>query len=128
MATTAGRLIKAKAAVQLMDVEDKVNLALKYPTEEVITIEDLRSYFETGDQLKHYIGFEISGYIHIGTGVVSMYKVVDLQRAGVKVTILLADLHSWLNHKLGGDLEVIRRVAVTYFKETLRRSIGILGG
>jgi tyrosyl-tRNA synthetase len=128
MAATAGRLIKAKAAVQLMDIEDKVNLALKYPTEEVITIEDLRSYFETGDQLKHYIGFEISGYIHIGTGVVSMYKVVDLQRAGVKVTILLADLHSWLNHKLGGDLEVIRRVAVTYFKETLRRSIGILGG
>lgn len=111
-----------------MDVEDKVNLVLKYPTEEVITIDELRSYFETGEQLRHYIGFEISGYIHIGTGIVSMYKVVDLQKAGVKVMILLADLHSWLNHKLGGDLEVIRKVAVTYFKETLKKSIGVLGG
>ncbi|WP_048062676.1 tyrosine--tRNA ligase [Caldivirga maquilingensis] len=111
-----------------MDVEDKVNLALKYPTEELLTVEELRSYFETGETLKHYIGFEISGYIHIGTGVVSMYKLVDLQKAGVKVSILLADLHSWLNHKLGGDLEVIRKVAVTYFKETLRKSISVLGG
>ena len=111
-----------------MDVEDKVNLALKYPTEELLTVEELRSYFETGETLKHYIGFEISGYIHIGTGVVSMYKVVDLQKAGVKVTILLADLHSWLNHKLGGDLEVIKKVAVTYFKETLKKSISVLGG
>lgn len=112
----------------VMDVEDKVNLALKYPTEELLTVEELRSYFETGETLKHYIGFEISGYIHIGTGVVSMYKLVDLQKAGVKVSILLADLHSWLNHKLGGDLEVIRKVAVTYFKETLRKSISVLGG
>ncbi|WP_291765898.1 tyrosine--tRNA ligase [Caldivirga sp. UBA161] len=111
-----------------MDVEDKVNLALRYPTEELLTVEELRNYFETGETLKHYIGFEISGYIHIGTGVVSMYKLVDLQKAGVKVSILLADLHSWLNHKLGGDLEVIKNVAVTYFKETLKKSISILGG
>lgn len=103
-------------------------LITRYPTEEVLTIDELRQYLETGLKLKHYIGFEISGYIHIGTGIVSLSKVVDLQKAGVEVSIMLADIHSWLNNKLGGDLELIRKVANRYYVETFRKAIELLGG
>lgn len=65
----------------MMDIEEKLSLITRYPTEEVLTVDELRQYLETGGaKLKHYIGFEISGYIHIGTGIVSLSKVVDLQR------------------------------------------------
>ncbi len=69
----------------------------------MLTEDELREYLETGQELKHYIGFEISGFVHIGTGVISMSKLVDMQRAGIKTSILLADVHSWLNDKLGGE-------------------------
>lgn len=111
-----------------MDVEERLRLVMRYPTEEVLTLDELREYFQSGYKLNHYIGFEISGYIHIGTGLVSMAKVVDLQKAGVKPTIFLADIHSWLNNKLGGDLDLIRKVAVTYYKETFKKIIESLGG
>jgi len=111
-----------------VDVESKISLILRYPTEEVITVEELRELLQLGHQLNHYIGFEISGFIHIGTGIVSMSKVVDLQRAGVRTQILLADIHSWLNNKLGGDLDTIRKVAVTYYIEAFKKVIETLGG
>ncbi len=66
--------------VLAMDIEERLSLITRYPTEEVLTVDELRQYLETGVKLKHYIGFEISGYIHIGTGIVSLSKVVDLQR------------------------------------------------
>ncbi|MGC8543059.1 MAG: tyrosine--tRNA ligase [Vulcanisaeta sp.] len=111
-----------------MDIEERLSLITRYPTEEVLTIDELRQYMETGARLKHYIGFEISGYIHIGTGIVSLSKVVDLQKAGVEVSILLADIHSWLNNKLGGDLDLIRKVANKYYVETFKKAIEVLGG
>jgi len=111
-----------------VDVETLLGLFLKYPTEEILTVEELRELLEVGARLRHYIGFEISGFIHLGTGVVSMMKVVDLQKAGVDTQILLADIHSWLNNKLGGDLDTIKRVAVTYYKETLSKAVEVLGG
>ncbi len=111
-----------------MDIETKLELIKRYPTEEILTEKELREMLETGYKIRHYIGFEISGYVHIGTGIVCMCKIVDLQRAGISTTIFLADLHSWINNKLGGDLEVIKKVAVTYFKETLKKCIETLGG
>jgi tyrosyl-tRNA synthetase len=43
-------------------------------------------------------------------------KVRDLMEAGVKPCIFLADYHTWINGKLGGDLELIRKIAAGYFK------------
>jgi len=111
-----------------MPVEEVLRLVTREPTEEVLTLERLRSYLEEGIKLKHYIGFEISGYVHLGTGIVCMQKVADFQRAGIDTTIFLADYHSWINRKLGGDLSTIRRVAGGYFKEALRWSLKIVGG
>jgi len=97
-------------------------------TEEVLTREDLAHLLETGTPLRHYIGFEISGKIHLGTGLVCMGKVKDFVDAGVHCTIFLADWHSWINDKLGGDRETIRRIALGYFAEGLKASFRALGG
>jgi tyrosyl-tRNA synthetase len=96
--------------------------------DEVLTREDLEQLVASGTPLKHYIGFEISGKIHLGTGLVCMGKVKDFVDAGVHCTIFLADWHSWINDKLGGDRDVIRRIAHEYFAEGLKASFQAIGG
>ncbi|MGC8776723.1 MAG: tyrosine--tRNA ligase [Candidatus Micrarchaeia archaeon] len=108
--------------------ERKLELIMRSPTEEVLTKERLAEYIASGTKLNHYIGFEISGMVHLGTGIVCMEKVADLQEAGVSTRIFLADYHSFINNKLGGDLETIRRVALGYFKEALLQSLKCVGG
>ncbi|VVC71901.1 Tyrosine--tRNA ligase [uncultured archaeon] len=98
-----------------MDLERKIDLVSRPPVEEVLTRDELRSLFETNEHPKHYIGFEISGKIHVGSGVMTALKVKDFIEAGVKPTIFLADFHTWINNKLGGDMEKIREVARGYF-------------
>jgi tyrosyl-tRNA synthetase len=111
-----------------VDPEAVVSAALREPTEELLTPERLREAVERGVRLVHYIGFEISGFVHLGTGIISMQKVADLQRVGVETQVFLADYHSWINRKLGGDLSTIRKVAGGYFKEALRVSLKVVGG
>ena len=96
--------------------------------DEVLTREDLEHLVASGTPIRHYIGFEISGKIHLGTGLVCMGKVKDFVDAGAHCTIFLADWHSWINDKLGGDRETIRRVAGGYFTEGLKASFQALGG
>jgi tyrosyl-tRNA synthetase len=111
-----------------MDSTKILDLIKKPPTEEILTEKRLLEYIERGKKLKHYIGFEVSGFVHLGTGVVSMQKVADFQQAGIETSIFLADYHSWINKKLGGDLETIRKVAGGYFKEALKLSLKCVGG
>ena len=99
-----------------MDLENKIELVKRPPTTEIVTEEELRNLFETNAHPRHYIGFEISGYVHIGTGLCTALKVKDLLEAGAKCTIFLADYHTWINGKLGGDLKLIRKIAHGYFK------------
>ncbi len=109
-----------------MDVEEKFNL-IKRGTEEVLTDDDLKLYLGTGIPLNHYIGFEVSGKIHLGTGLICMGKIKDFLDAGIKCSIFLADWHSYINDKLGGDMEKIKEVAVGYFKEGLKASLLCVG-
>jgi len=110
-----------------MDVKTKFNL-IKRNTEDVMTEEDLKNLVDSGMKLKHYIGFEISGKIHLGTGLMCMSKVKDFMDAGIDVSVFLADWHSWINDKLGGDRETIKKVAGGYFKEGLKASLRCVGG
>ncbi len=96
--------------------------------EEIITPEDLKALLDSDETLNHYIGFEISGKIHLGTGLQSMKKVRDFARAGFNVHIFLADWHTWINDKLGGDRDLIKEVAVGYFREGLTASYQAVGG
>ena len=109
-----------------MTNEEKFNLITRN-LEEVLTPEELKALLESGTPLKHYIGFEISGKVHLGTGFATMLKIKDLQEAGVKTTILLADWHTWLNKKLNGTLETARKMARSYFEEGLKAAAICVG-
>ncbi len=109
-----------------MDVAERFDL-IKKGTEEILTDDDLKLYLETDIPLNHYIGFEISGKVHLGTGIVCMSKIKDFIDAGANCTIFLADWHSWINDKLGGDREQIQKIAVGYFKEGLKACLKAVG-
>ena len=110
-----------------MDNKKRFEL-IKRNTEEIMTEEDLKKLLDSGIKIKHYIGFEISGKIHLGTGLMCMMKVKDFMDAGVDCSVFLADWHSWINDKLGGERETIKRVAVEYFKEGMEASLKCIGG
>ena len=57
-----------------------------------------------------------------------MSKVKDFMDAGVDCSIFLADWHTWINDKLGGNPENIKKIAVGYFKEALKASLKCAGG
>jgi len=101
---------------------------IKRNTEEIISEDELIEALKNGEKLKHYIGFEISGKIHLGTGLMCMSKVKDFMDAGIDCSIFLADWHSWINDKLGGDLKTIKRIAVRYFTEGMKASLKCVGG
>ena len=97
-----------------MDVTEKIRLVTREPTEEVVTQEELLNLFNTNSQPKHYIGLEISGFMHLGSLILTGFKINDFIKAGVKCTVFLADWHTYLNNKLGGDWEKIRMVSKYY--------------
>ncbi|MFH1601401.1 MAG: tyrosine--tRNA ligase [Candidatus Shapirobacteria bacterium] len=109
-----------------MDTAKKIDLITRN-CEEVLTKEDLEELIISKTPLKHYIGFEISGKVHLGTGLMSMGKTADFLQAGAECTIFLADFHSYLNNKLGGNWENIRIATEGYFKNALIASLMCFG-
>lgn len=110
-----------------METQQKLEL-ISRGAEEILTDDDLIELIRTGQPLNVYIGFEISGKIHLGSGIVCMQKIVDLQKAGAKCTIFLADYHSWINDKFSGNLSKIVAIANGYFKEGLKAGLRCVGG
>ncbi len=110
-----------------MDADKRFELITKN-TEEVLVQEELKKLIENNTKLKHYIGFEISGRIHLGTGLMTGLKIADFQKAGVECSCYLATWHAWINNKLGGNLDLIKGVGSKYFEEGLKISIDIMGG
>lgn len=95
---------------------------------EIITPDEFTARLSSGEPLTHYIGFEISGYVHLGTGLMSALVIKDLQALGVQCTVWLADWHSAINHKLDGTHETAARIGQGYFTEALRASLSAVGG
>jgi len=106
-----------------MNIETKLELIKRPPTEEIITERELRKLLETKEHPKHYIGYEISGILHLGSLVIPGYKIRDLIEAGVECTFLLADWHSWINKKLEGDMEKIK-LGAKYLQEAFKFFVG----
>jgi tyrosyl-tRNA synthetase len=116
---------------------EKLKSAVKWNAVEVIPNDDTQLDLElgklielaekSGEPIRHYIGFEISGQIHIGTGIMSALKIKKLQDAGVKCTVWLADYHTWLNEKLDGNIETIRQVAREYFMPVMMECCRVVG-
>ena len=99
-----------------MDLEDKISLIVRN-TEEVVTLGELRNLLETTSRPRAYWGFECSGFMHIGIGLIPGTKIKDMVKTGFEFTIFLADWHSWINNKLGGIMENIRACG-EYFKHS----------
>ena len=102
-----------------MDATEKINLVLRPPTEEVVTQEELLELFKTNSKPKHYIGIEISGFLHLGSLISTGFKINDFVKAGVDCTVFLADWHTLLNEKMGGNFETIRKVS-KYYEDAFR--------
>ena len=98
-----------------MDFEERISLVTRN-IDEAVTPKELKRLLETETKPTAYWGFELSGLMHIGFGLVCGSKIKDLVKAGFDFTIFLADWHSWINNKLGGNMENIRACG-EYFQE-----------
>ena len=97
-----------------MDVTEKFDLIAKPPTEEIVTQDELMEILKTNSQPKHYIGLEISGFLHLGSLISTGFKINDFIKAGINCTVFLADWHTLINDKLGGDWDTISKVSKYY--------------
>jgi tyrosyl-tRNA synthetase len=102
-----------------MDIEEKITL-IKKNVSEIVSEDELRELLIKKKQPRVYCGYEPSGPMHLGH-FVTITKLMDLEKAGFKVVILLADLHALLNRK--GDLTDIKK-NVEIWKKTVK-AIGI---
>ncbi len=102
-----------------MDIEERLALVTREPTEEVVTADELRALFEAKTHPRHYIGVEISGVLHLGSLVLTGFKINDFIKAGIHSTVFLADWHTYINDKLGGDWNRIKKIS-QYYAEAFR--------
>lgn len=65
-------------------------------TAEFYSKEELARELQTGRRMKVYLGRAITGPLHVGH-LVSLSKLLDLQKAGFEATVLLADIHAALD-------------------------------
>ena len=86
-----------------MEINKKLEL-IKRNTIEIINENIILDLLKKGKKPVIYCGYETSGDIHLGH-LVSMTKLLDLQKAGFKVKVLFADWHTYLNQK--GDWDFI---------------------
>jgi tyrosyl-tRNA synthetase len=101
-----------------MDVNKKLEL-IKRNTAEIITEEELIKVLEEKKKPVVYCGYEPSGPMHLGH-FVTITKLMDFEKAGFKVKVLLADIHAFLNRK--GDEEEIKKEV-----ENWRKTIKAIG-
>ncbi len=104
--------------VTIMDMDSAMN-TIKQGALEVVTPEELKIKLEK-DERTAYIGYEPSGKVHLGHAI-TVKKMIDLQKAGFKIKILLADLHAYLNGK--GSLEEIKEISE--YNQRCFRALGL---
>ena len=86
---------------------DRLEL-IKRNVQEIVTEGELEELLNNKETPRAYVGYEPSGKIHMGH-VLTVNKLIDLQKAGFEITVLLADVHAYLNRK--GTLEEVRKIA-----------------
>ncbi|HDH91570.1 MAG TPA: tyrosine--tRNA ligase [Candidatus Aenigmarchaeota archaeon] len=99
-----------------MDIDKRLELIKQPPTEEIITEKELKELLETQEEIFAYDGFEPSGLLHLGSGLLRAIKIQDFLDAKVDFILYVADWFAYLNNKFGGNVELIRK-AGEYFIE-----------
>ena len=99
-----------------MDEISKAQLIERDSWQETVPKDGLVDLFKENSHPKHYVGIEISGFLHLGSLLSTGYKINDFVEAGVECTVFLADWHTFINDKLGGDWDKISLVSKYYEK------------
>jgi len=113
-----------------LDEISKAKLIEQNSWEETVPKDGLVDLFKENSNPKHYIGIEISGFLHLGSLLSTGYKINDFVEAGAKCTVFLADWHTFINDKLGANWETISKVSKYYekaFKEVCPEANIVLG-
>lgn len=97
-----------------MDLVARAELIQRPPTEEVVTKEELIALLNSKSSPNHYIGLEISGKLHLGSLILTGFKLNDFIKAGVNTNVFLADWHTYINNKLNNDWDLISNVSKYY--------------
>ena len=87
-----------------MDLERRLELISRDPTEEIVVKDELISLLKETKIPKHYIGIEISGLLHLGSLVLTGFKINDFLEAQIDASVFLADWHTYINDKAWGQL------------------------
>jgi tyrosyl-tRNA synthetase len=95
-------------------VEKKIEL-IKRNADEILNEKEIKKIINKKN-LKVYCGYEPSGEIHLGH-LVTITKLLDFQKIGIKPIVLLADWHAWLNKK--GDWDFLNK-QVKIWEEGIR--------
>ncbi len=100
-----------------MSAEERLEL-IKSVAEggELIGEEELLSLLKSGKEIVAYDGFEPSGIAHIPFGLLRAENLKVMQKAGIHFKLWLADYFAFINNKLGGDMDRIKK-AGQYFIE-----------
>lgn len=88
---------------------------------EIVGEEELAKILESGEKLYTYDGFEPSGQMHIAQGIIRAINTNKMIEAGFTFRMWVADWFGYLNNKMGGDIEKIKKVG-EYFIEIWRAS------
>lgn len=99
----------------VLSVDGKIEI-IKRNVAEIITEEGLRDLLKKKKQPVAYCGYEPSGAMHLGH-FVTILKLMDLERSGFKIKVLLADVHAFLNRK--GNEDQIKK-EVENWKKTIK--------
>ncbi len=102
-----------------MDIEKRIEL-IKRNTAEIVTEEELKQLIMKKKKPVVYCGYEPSGPMHLGH-FVTITKLMDFEKAGFKVKVLLADIHAFLNRK-ASEKEIEKEV--DNWKKTIK-AIGL---
>jgi len=102
-----------------MDSAAKLEL-IKKNVVEIITEDELKHILKTKKKPVIYCGYEPSGPMHIGH-FVTITKLIDFEKAGFEVKVLLADVHAMLNRK--GSVKEIEKEVENWTKTI--RAIGL---
>lgn len=101
-----------------MDIDKKLEL-IKRNVAEIVTEDELQELLKKKKQPVIYCGYEPNGPMHLGH-FVTITKLMDFEKAGFKVKILLADVHAFLNRK-GSEEDIKKEV------ENWRKTIKAIG-
>eukprot|EP01129_Flabellula_baltica_P014667 TRINITY_DN7084_c0_g1_i1.p1 TRINITY_DN7084_c0_g1~~TRINITY_DN7084_c0_g1_i1.p1 ORF type:complete len:544 (-),score=170.81 TRINITY_DN7084_c0_g1_i1:22-1590(-) len=106
-----------------MDIEEQYQL-ISRNLEEIINEQEIKEILKRDGKLKIYWGTATTGKPHVGY-FVPMFKISDFLAAGCEVTILLADLHAYLDN-MKSDWQLLNK-RVEYYEMILRAMLDTIG-